>query len=439
MPLELDQEIVRRNEADFKLLDDRNITGGLHTVDSTATRDAILPHLRKAGMLVCVQNLSNLMYQLNADLVTWSLFASGGGGGGPPLATTPPVDVDRTAAAVGTSTDAARADHKHDISVAAPVSVGTANAAGTSASLSKADHVHDHGAQSSGTLHAVAIAAGANGFLSGADKSKIDTIPALISVIGAVIVEDPAGTRVERRLTFDDVDPAFTILTFTGGPGNTEFGAQSVNPTFAATYNATLASGTVADGVSTPNIIGFGASSLSFTYNGGGSLSPGTTRTYQETATVNGSHSWVLTLTKAGVGAPTKSTGQSGQAASIARNLGLTRAYYGIKDITAGPTFNQTFIKSLPSNVLTASRSAQTYTTTSLVGSSNRIYLCWPTIFGNPVTIKDGGGFAFNMHKRGESPVAFTNTVGGGFVIPGGYDIWESDNFINSAFVLTVT
>mgnify|MGYP003640709383 CR=1 FL=1 len=36
---------------------------------------------------------------------------------GPPLATTPPVDVDSTPAAIGTSLEAAKADHKHDVAI----------------------------------------------------------------------------------------------------------------------------------------------------------------------------------------------------------------------------------------------------------------------------------------------------------------------------------
>jgi hypothetical protein len=55
-----------------------------------------------------------------------------------------PIDVDGTAAAVGTSTEAARADHRHTArgATAVAVSTGTGNAAGTSTSLARADHVH---------------------------------------------------------------------------------------------------------------------------------------------------------------------------------------------------------------------------------------------------------------------------------------------------------
>lgn len=77
MPLEIDQEIVRRNEADFKLLDDRNITGGYHTVADLPARDAIQVSLRKVGMLVYVAPPTDTVYILQSDLVTWAFFSAG--------------------------------------------------------------------------------------------------------------------------------------------------------------------------------------------------------------------------------------------------------------------------------------------------------------------------------------------------------------------------
>lgn len=55
----------------------------------------------------------------------------------------------------------------------APVDIGSTNAAGSSTSLARADHVHAHAAQAGGTQHAAATPATA-GFLSGADKTKLD-------------------------------------------------------------------------------------------------------------------------------------------------------------------------------------------------------------------------------------------------------------------------
>ena len=102
-----------------------------------------------------------------------------------PLSSTAPVNVDKSAAAVGVDTTAARADHKHDTNTAAPstnltattsngeglattlarsdhshaistaiaVDVGIADAIGTSASLARADHVHQgiHSLQATAT------------------------------------------------------------------------------------------------------------------------------------------------------------------------------------------------------------------------------------------------------------------------------------------------
>lgn len=96
-----------------------------------------------------------------------------------PLTGAAPAAVTKAAAVVGVSTDAARADHKHDVSTAAPVAIAQANAEGSSASLARADHVHDHGAQPLGTgnQHAVATTTVA-GFCSAADKTKLDGIAA---------------------------------------------------------------------------------------------------------------------------------------------------------------------------------------------------------------------------------------------------------------------
>jgi hypothetical protein len=60
----------------------------------------------------------------------------------PALAATPPADATKAAAVIGVGTTAARADHKHDVSTAAPSSTGTANTEGTSTALARADHVH---------------------------------------------------------------------------------------------------------------------------------------------------------------------------------------------------------------------------------------------------------------------------------------------------------
>lgn len=91
-------------------------------------------------------------------------------------ATSAPGTVAVGAAAVGAGPKLAFENHNHSISVGSPVAVGAANNDGLATSVSKSDHVHAHGAQTDGTMHAAVIAAGASGFMTGVDKTKIDGI-----------------------------------------------------------------------------------------------------------------------------------------------------------------------------------------------------------------------------------------------------------------------
>ncbi|MEN6368601.1 MAG: hypothetical protein ABFD77_02760 [Thermotogota bacterium] len=58
-----------------------------------------------------------------------------------------------------------------------PADLGAA-APGTATNASREDHVHAHGDQAGGTLHADVVAGGADGFMTGADKTKLDGIAA---------------------------------------------------------------------------------------------------------------------------------------------------------------------------------------------------------------------------------------------------------------------
>lgn len=58
-----------------------------------------------------------------------------------------PADVTKAAASAGAATTVARADHKHDVSTAAAVSVALANAEGSASSLARSDHTHNSGNQ----------------------------------------------------------------------------------------------------------------------------------------------------------------------------------------------------------------------------------------------------------------------------------------------------
>lgn len=104
---------------------------------------------------------------------------------------TAPVNVTKATAAIGTSGQPARADHKHDITTAAAVELtDSTNAEGAATSLARSNHTHAHGNRGGGTLHAVATT-GTAGFMSAADKTKIDGLSYTANQIPVV---NPGGT-----------------------------------------------------------------------------------------------------------------------------------------------------------------------------------------------------------------------------------------------------
>jgi len=97
-----------------------------------------------------------------------------------PLSSTPPVNVTKSSSSAGVSSEASRQDHKHDVDTAIPVGIGSSNSEGSGTSLSRSDHVHDHGNLGNGSLHTVATTS-INGFMSSADKTKLDGVPSAFS------------------------------------------------------------------------------------------------------------------------------------------------------------------------------------------------------------------------------------------------------------------
>lgn len=325
-----DGEIIRRNEADFKLLDDRNITGGYHIVATGADRDAIQTSLRKAGMLCLVQGDGSppgTMYQLQANLTTWLTWSGGGGGGG---------------------------------------------------------------------------------------------LPPLSGIDGSVVREgEPGATVTFQRLTFDDIDPAFSVTAFAGVFTQTkELGDNITDPAFTASYSAALSALTINDGAGALPITLPGALNA-FAYDGGASGLPA--RGYTRSA-INAVVTWTLSATKQG--GPTRT-------ATVAAAW-RPRVYYSI--VVEPGSLNQAFITALASQRL---QSALGNTYAFGAGASNkRIYIAWPNAFGSPASIKDQNGFTFPM-SRVATAVAVTN--GFSVLVAGGYDIWASDNFITSTFTLSVS
>lgn len=87
------------------------------------------------------------------------------------------------------------------LSSASPQPLGSA-AAGSGTAASKDDHVHAHGNQAGGALHSAASSGGGGtaGFMSGADKIKLDALPASMAAPGPIGGDTP-DTIVATGLT----------------------------------------------------------------------------------------------------------------------------------------------------------------------------------------------------------------------------------------------
>lgn len=169
------------------------------------------------GLLFYIDNVDS-----NGD-ATWTPFA----GNSISLSNDTPETVSAAAGTSGTDPLAARDDHSHQVSVGSPVDIGSANAAGSSNSLARADHVHAHANQGGGSLHAVATGS-ANGFMSSADKSKLDGYPASLPVFGQ-----------NYQFESQDVETTTTSGTYQVKVGLTT--PSLPNGTYLVTWSATIA------------------------------------------------------------------------------------------------------------------------------------------------------------------------------------------------------
>jgi hypothetical protein len=147
---------------------------------------------------------------VNSEGVASSLARSDHVHAGLALTVAAPADVTKAAADVGVATTAARADHKHDVSTAAPSTIGIANSEGAATSLARSDHVHNHGAQTVGTLHAVATTLVA-GFMSAADKTAVNSG---LNVLTPTIHRHPALTGAQNNYDLYSLGNTPNIIIF---------------------------------------------------------------------------------------------------------------------------------------------------------------------------------------------------------------------------------
>ena len=109
-----------------------------------------------------------------------------------------------------------------------PAAVAAAGAVGAGVTAARADHAHAHGDHLGGTLHALVVAGGAAGFISGTDKTKLDGLGGSVGTPNTYAYPASITTDAQGRVTTVVAGSAPEVpLTFTGGlirVGNTVAG-----------------------------------------------------------------------------------------------------------------------------------------------------------------------------------------------------------------------
>lgn len=445
MSTEVLTQFIRVGDKNYYIVQDTDVQGGFQVVATLSDRDNILPNLRKIGMRSYVV-ANDTTYKLESDLTTWTIDSGGGVGrdfkDSAEWASTANLPLNGLAAIDGPTSLTVgdrvlvknqTTSSQNGIYVAAAGPWARAADANTNGQLVNGTVIFVvAGAANSGTGWIITspdpITIGTSAIIFSnlpninlADNSSSGLQPHLAGVAGAVPRDNGDGTETCARLTFDDIDPAFSITAFnpSGFSSPRELGNDLVNPAFAAAYNASLSALTVNDGGG-PLAISLSAES-SFGYNNGGGsgLAPAT---YHNTLTLNNTVNWALVATKVG-GAP-----------SFTKNLSINNgAGHRYFDTAVQPgSYNAAFIATLVGNE-TCTGFARNNTVYASGASTKRCYYVYPTAYGDPSSIKDSNGFTFPMSKVAFA-VAFTN--GFGALIPGGMTILESAITI-AAFTVT--
>lgn len=129
-----------------------------------------------------------------------------------PLATVAPVNVDNTAAAIGVSTEAARADHHHDVNFGTPgtISVGDAASGGSATTIALSDHTHALTAPAApANVTKAAASAGAATTVARSDHKHDVTTAAP----GTILPDDAAAEGTATSLARSDHTHAIAAAT----------------------------------------------------------------------------------------------------------------------------------------------------------------------------------------------------------------------------------
>ncbi|MDB4278007.1 hypothetical protein N9917_00095 [Deltaproteobacteria bacterium] len=231
-------------------------------------------------------------------------------------------------------------------------------------------------------------------FTTGPTYPAGTSLPALAGVQGAVLVEDPIGTLVFRRLTDTDIDPDFAISSFSASTGTVEVGSSVVTPSFTASYVRTPDTATLDDSDGTPqkDVIG---TPTAFSSNG----------TFSETV-LNASVTFTLAATETATG------GSDSDNASITWS---PRTFWGV-DVDGLST--EADIEGLANSALDNNRN-RTFTVSP--GAGEHIYYAYPASYGAATFTVGGftGGFVL---------VSATLSVTNPFGVTGDYRLYKSVN-----------
>lgn len=238
----------------------------------------------------------------------------------------------------------------------------------------------------------------------GGDATSIRGNPVAAGAVttpGAVYASN-GSNFVGRRLTLDDIDPAFNITSFSGGNQTVEVGDTISSPVnFTAAYTSTPTSAQIQDDQGNPALplvspftSGSYAHSYAFTAN-------------------NQAKTWTLTA----IGATTKTATNTA--------VGRPRVFYG----NAVPAvYNEAFIEGLASSALAANRNRSiAYNATG----AQKAYYAIPSSYGTPTFTVNGFPAAFSL----VATVSVTNAFG----FTQNYDLWASDLAGLGSFTAVVT
>ena len=218
------------------------------------------------------------------------------------------------------------------------------------------------------------------------------TAPAMAeAAVGSVLLRAGADDPVWRRLTLDDIDPAFAAAL--SGGTTLEVGASAVNPALTASYTGgPPTSASVSDSDGNP------ATTLSSPFT-----DATIARTYTKTAN-NASVTWTLSAVK---GSLTRTATTS--------TAWRPRVYYGVG---VDGLSTETAIEALASSALASSR-ARSFTVAP--GSGEHIYYAFPASYGEAVFTV--GGFEGGFELVSDS-ISVTNANG----VTQNYRLYKSTN-----------